>query len=202
MKAIIVCGQNVTLKNYDLSEAYIVGVDYGAYMLAKASIEMDLAIGDFDTAGEKGLIKAQKIAKRVKKLDAIKDDTDTFDAIKEVYNKYDEIIVLGGLQGRRIEHLIANIFALKAYPKVKFIDDYSIMEIVSADRVFKRDKYKFISFFPLVDTTISLKGFKYNLDNYKLNQFDPLCISNEIVDEMAYAGISGMVVCIKSMEDK
>ncbi|MCR5706555.1 MAG: thiamine diphosphokinase [Acholeplasmatales bacterium] len=202
MKAIIVCGQNVTLKNYDLTDAYIVGVDLGAYMLAKAGIEMDLALGDFDTAGEKGFIKAKKYAKNVKKLNPIKDDTDTFDAIEEIYYTYSEIIVLGGLQGKRIEHLVANICALKKYPNVKFIDDYSEMEIVSSNKVFKKDKYKFISFFPLKDSTITLKGFKYSGENIRLDLYNPLGVSNEIVDEMAYISCDGEILCIKSMEDQ
>ena len=97
--------------------------------------------------------------------------------------------------------MISNIYALKKYKGLKLIDDYSLIEIIDKDKEFKKDEYKYISFFSLKDSIVSLKGFKYNLDNYNLKVFDPICISNEIVDEVAYLTLDGEVLCIKSMDD-
>lgn len=201
MKAILFCGQNIDLNKYNLKDSYLIGVDNGALILANNKIEMDLALGDFDTAKEENLNLIMKYSKKIKKLNPIKDDTDTFDALDIVYGKYDEILVLGGIQGKRVEHLISNIYALKKYKGLKLIDDYSLIEIIDKDKEFKKDEYKYISFFSLKDSIVSLKGFKYNLDNYNLKVFDPICISNEIVDDIAYLTLDGEVLCIKSMDD-
>lgn len=201
MKAILFCGQNIDLNKYNLKDSYLIGVDNGALILANNKIEMDLALGDFDTAKEENLNLIMKYSKKIKKLNPIKDDTDTFDALDIVYGKYDEILVLGGIQGKRVEHLISNIYALKKYKGLKLIDDYSLIEIIDKDKEFKKDEYKYISFFSLTDSIVSLKGFKYNLDNYNLKVFDPICISNEIVDDIAYLTLDGEVLCIKSMDD-
>lgn len=201
MKAILFCGQNIDLNKYNLKDSYLIGVDNGAFILANNKIEMDLALGDFDTAKEENLNLIMKYSKKIKKLNPIKDDTDTFDALDIVYGKYDEILVLGGIQGKRVEHLISNIYALKKYKGLKLIDDYSLIEIIDKDKGFKKDEYKYISFFSLKDSIVSLKGFKYNLDNYNLKVFDPICISNEIVDDIAYLTLDGEVLCIKSMDD-
>ena len=201
MKAILFCGQNIDLNKYNLKDSYLIGVDNGALILANNKIEMDLALGDIDTAKEENLNLIMKYSKKIKKLNPIKDDTDTFDALEIVYGKYDEILVLGGIQGKRVEHLISNIYALKKYKGLKLIDDYSLIEIIDKDKEFKKDEYKYISFFSLKDSIVSLKGFKYNLDNYNLKVFDPICISNEIVDDIAYLTLDGEVLCIKSMDD-
>ena len=201
MKAILFCGQNIDLNKYNLKDSYLIGVDNGALILANNKIEMDFALGDFDTAKEENLNLIMKYSKKIKKLNPIKDDTDTFDALDIVYGKYDEILVLGGIQGKRVEHLISNIYALKKYKGLKLIDDYSLIEIIDKDKEFKKDEYKYISFFSLKDSIVSLKGFKYNLDNYNLKVFDPICISNEIVDDIAYLTLDGEVLCIKSMDD-
>ena len=201
MKAILFCGQNIDLNKYNLKDSYLIGVDNGALILANNKIEMDLALGDFDTAKEENLNLIMKYSKKIKKLNPIKDDTDTFDALEIVYGKYDEILVLGEIQGKRVEHLISNIYALKKYKGLKLIDDYSLIEIIDKDKEFKKDEYKYISFFSLKDSIVSFKGFKYNLDNYYLKVFDPICISNEIVDDIAYLTLDGEVLCIKSMDD-
>ena len=90
MKAILFCGQNIDLNKYNLKDSYLIGVDNGALILANNKIEMDLALGDFDTAKEENLNLIMKYSKKIKKLNPIKDDTDTFDALDIVYGKYDE----------------------------------------------------------------------------------------------------------------
>lgn len=200
MKAILYLGQNSTLNKYDLKDSYLVGVDKGALILAQNKIKMDLAVGDFDSIGNSDLSLIKNYSKDIKVLNPVKDDTDTRHAVELLYDKFDEILIIGGIQGKRIEHLIANINLLYLYPKLKFIDDFTEIEVLIKDKNYKLDQYKYISFFALKESIISLNGFKYNLDNYKLKPYDSLCISNEIKDN-ATIKISGMVLSIKSLED-
>ena len=53
MKVLIFLGQNVNINQYDLGNSYLIGVDKGASILASNFIKMDLAIGDFDSSGQK-----------------------------------------------------------------------------------------------------------------------------------------------------
>ncbi len=200
MKAILFLGQNSCLDKYDLSNSYIVGVDRGALILAQNKITMDLAIGDFDSILNNDLSIIKEYCKDIKVLNPIKDLTDTKYVVELLYKKFDEILIIGGIQGKRIEHLIANINILYEYPSVKFIDDFTKIEVLKEDRIYYKDEYKYISFFALKESIISLCGFKYNLDNYKLKLYDSLCISNEI-EGMAKIKITGMVLTIKSIED-
>jgi thiamine pyrophosphokinase len=200
MKAILYLGQNSTLNKYNLKGSYLVGVDKGALILAQNKIKMDLAVGDFDSIENSDLSLIKKYSKDINILNPIKDDTDTRHAVELLYDKFDEILIIGGIQGKRIEHLIANINLLYLYPKLKYIDDFTEIEVLIKDKNYKKDQYKYISFFALKESIISLNGFKYNLDNYKLKPYDSLCISNEIKDN-ATIKISGMVLSIKSLED-
>lgn len=201
-KTIIFLGQNVNLNNYDLTNKYIIGVDKGAYILAKNNIVMDLSVGDFDSIDEKSKELVYKYSKRIKELNPIKDDTDTNSAIREAIKISDDITILGGIQGKRIEHLIANIFLLKEFPNVKFIDDNAEIFVLNDKFKIKKDEYKFISIYPLEDSLLSLTGFKYNLDNYNMKLYDYLGVSNEIIDDYGFIDlIKGQLLIIKSKQD-
>lgn len=201
MKAILYLGQNVSINKYDLSNSYLIGVDNGALILAKNNIHMDLAVGDFDTAGEDRIDFISSFASEVIKLNKEKDDTDTMHAIDLIYSKFDEILVIGGLSGKRVDHLIANICILNKYPTIKFIDDDTCMYLICKDKTITKTNYKYISFFALEDSIISLSGFKYNIDNYSLKLYNPLAISNEIISSDAKIKVKGKILCIESKND-
>ncbi|MDE7162342.1 MAG: hypothetical protein K2N65_06275, partial [Anaeroplasmataceae bacterium] len=66
----------------------------------------------------------------------------------------------------------------------------------------KKTEYKFISFFALEDTIITLEGFSYPLTNYYLKNTDPLTISNEIKHDRGIVTIKGgRVLVIQSKAD-
>ena len=59
--------------NYDISSLYnkeenefIVGVDIGAYLLSKNKINMDLALGDFDSVNEKEYATIKEYSNEIK----------------------------------------------------------------------------------------------------------------------------------------
>lgn len=201
MKAILYLGQNCDIKKYDLKNSYLIGVDNGALILAKNNIHMDLAVGDFDTAGEDSIDFIKSFASEVIKLNKEKDDTDTMHAIDLIYSKFDEFLVIGGLSGKRVDHLIANICILSKYPNIKFIDDDTCMYLICKDKTITKTNYKYISFFALEDSIISLSGFKYNIDNYNLKLYNPLAISNEIISSAAKIKVKGKIICIESKND-
>ena len=68
--------------NYDISslynkdeEEYIIGVDIGAYLLAKNNMRIDLSIGDFDSVSTTELSLIEKFSNEVQKFDEKKEYT-------------------------------------------------------------------------------------------------------------------------------
>lgn len=192
------------IKNIDksmINNSFIIGVDKGAYLAATNNIKMDIAIGDFDSINPEMMDTIELFSNKIIKLNSIKDKTDTDEAL-DLCNKDDEIIILGGIQGNRIEHFIANLIQLKNHPNLKIIDDNSLIE-TKTESFKPNNNYKFISFFSLTNSSIiSLTGFSYPLDSYVLKNNDPLCISNEINSKDPYVTIKeGRLLVIYTKDD-
>ena len=75
------------------------------------------------------------------------------------------------------------------------------MYLICKDKTITKTNYKYISFFALEDSIISLSGFKYNIDNYSLKLYNPLAISNEIISSDARIKVKGKILCIESKND-
>jgi len=199
MEAVLVIGINYTYNENDFKNKYVVGVDKGALYCLNNNIHMDYAVGDFDSITEEEFIRISK-ATKAKRLNPIKDETDTFEAI-ELCKDYDKITILGGILGKRIEHFVANMIMLRNYPKVCIKDDNSY--IITVCDSFKPyiEGYHFISLFSIEDSVITLKNMKYSLDNYKLLTNDPLGVSNEFNLDSEIIIHSGRLMVIYSKDD-
>jgi len=200
MKKIALVLFNVDLKILNINEYdSIVGIDRGSLLLAKNNIKMDYAIGDFDSVNNIEFELIKKYAKSLIKLNPIKDDTDTAHAIELFKN--DEITIFGGIKGKRIEHFYAILLELVKKSNIRLIDENSLIEVMDNNDYIIKDNYKYISIFGVIDSIISLSGFKYNLDNYKLSRFSSLGVSNEIISMPKINLIEGKLLLIYSNED-
>lgn len=201
MKRVLILANISNINKEFLEDSYIIGVDKGAYIAAINNIEMDIAIGDFDSIQPEMMTTIEKYSKKIIKLNSIKDFTDTNEALG-LCDSNDDIYILGGIQGKRIEHFYANIIELKNNSNLKMIDDYSLIETKSQSFI-PRSDYKYISFFSIEnESIISLRGFSYNLNDYLLKENDPLCISNEINSLNPYVEIKkGRLLVIYTKED-
>lgn len=198
MDAILLIGKNCDKLIIDYTKYYVIAVDSGVDYAIKNNIKIDLAIGDFDSA--KADLKDSNLKKIV--LNPIKDDTDTAAAFN--YTKdFDNVIIVGGIQGKRIEHFLANIMLIKNHKNIIMIDNSSKIFYVPNEMKISKNSYKFISFFALENVeNLCLDGFKYNLNNYNLNTLDPLCISNEITKDQAIISYDrGVLIAIMSNDD-
>lgn len=200
---VVILGQNVLIEEYDFTNKYIIGADFGALFAIQNNLKLDVAIGDFDSITPNELTLVKKNSKKIIQLNPIKDKTDSNEAIEYAYSLGENVTILGGIQGNRIEHFLANVFLFKKYPKLVMIDHNSRIEIVtSPTKIFKND-YKYISFFALEEVVdLTLKGFKYPLTNYNLKIFDPLCISNELITTGEIIFTQGMLLMISTKQDK
>ncbi|CCV63986.1 Thiamine pyrophosphokinase [Alteracholeplasma palmae J233] len=175
--------------------SFVIAVDSAVEAVISQNIPIDLAVGDFDSLKDKGLLEGLNVIK----LNEEKDDTDTAVALNEAYKKEaDYVYLVGGINGDRAEHMIANIFLLEKYPKLEIKNDHMRIKKLPAgsyDLSFKG----YISLFGFPSAVLSLEGFKYPLNRYKMDFADPVGISNELND---YKGkitiLEGSVIVILS----
>jgi len=160
--------------------AYVIAVDQGLFDAYKAGIHVDMAIGDFDSLKDLRLL--DKVAH--KKLSPDKDLTDTESAITYAQSLAPKhIYILGGLGGLRFEHSYANLLLVKSYENLSIITNET--KIVNLDKgIHKIDFKGYINVFAAKRSLVSLKGFKFNLDNHLLDPLDRLGISNELEGQL------------------
>jgi thiamine pyrophosphokinase len=209
MTAYVILGKNVNLKTYPFEKgSLLIGADRGSLEAVKAGLRLNLAYGDFDsvTAQEYQLILSG--SDKVIKLNPVKNITDTYGAYQEAKKAgADKIVILGGIQGARIEHLFAIISILKEDPEVSLEDDNSTLQVLGCrpkEYAFKRSAFRFFSFFALEPSQLTLEGFRYPLKDYELQPDDSLCISNEIVpgkNEGLLTLQKGRILAVSSKDD-
>ncbi len=175
----------------------VIAIDGGYDTLALANINVDVLIGDCDS------ISASNFLGQTIKFDSQKDDTDFkcgLNYIEENYPNY-PIYVFAFASINRIDHVLVNLCNITSC--VKFISNNQHIELLNADTIVKADQFTYYSFFAIEPIAkFSLQGFKYELLNYELMPFDPLCISNELSAPSGLITIdSGRVIMIKSKEN-
>ncbi len=200
MEYVLIIGHDIDFEAFNFKNKYVIGIDEGAYLALKAGVKLDVAIGDFDSIDQDKLEYLKKNTKVIE-LSARKNDTDTGAALK-LCKDASRIVLLGGIQGKRIEHFIANLLLMEKNPKIEMLDNNSHMYIMDSSFSLKKTEYKFISFFALEDTILTLEGFAYPLNKYYLKNTDPLTISNEIIAKQGVVSLKGgRVLVIQSKEE-
>lgn len=208
MRVLIFSGGN--LNTWALSsikeEDFIIGVDRGAYFLYCNGIEMDSAIGDFDsvTKGEKERIVAK--TKEIISCDAFdKNETDTEMAFNFALKKQPEEILLFGVLGTRFDHSIANIqllySGLEAGIDCKIVDERNEIQLVNSQLVIHQNRFKNVSLLPLTFEVsgITLEGFTYPLTDATIRIGESIGISNILKGEIGKISVkSGILQVIKS----
>ena len=182
----IVCnGDDSFSKLYEHDDnEFIIGVDGGCKVLIENKINIDLAMGDFDSFP---LEEVKKYTKHILVLRKDKDKSDLDMVIDQVHTLYDVTkIIIYNATGGRLDHYHGIINALckeDKYP-IEIVNDSNYISTFYGERQFSHDDYKYISFFALEDNTIiSIVDFKYQVQSHILNRFDNLCLSNELEDK-------------------
>lgn len=167
------------------NQEIIIAIDGGYKPLIENNIKIDYFFGDYDSLNHKNVICENKF-----EYSSIKDLSD-FDLaldylINELKINKEDLVYVYNATGGRLDHYYAILNSLKNYKEysVYLIDKNNKIYYKSDSFKIKKNSYKYISFFSVNDETIiSIKGCKYNIDNYNLKIQDNLCLSNEIIDE-------------------
>lgn len=223
MKALIITGgsidiefsRNLIRELYEKGEeVFVISVDGGLKATVLLNVEPHVILGDFDTVAEDLLEKFVKGSDaQIVKLNPEKDSTDTEEALNFVFEntECDEIIVLGGTGGRRLDHTYANLFLLKrALDKnvpMTFINENSKVFMINKDTVIEKDSdYKYISFLQFDGPAkgVTLEGFKYDIDDFDFdtNKTYRLGTSNEFREPQGIIKIKeGCLLVVMTKDD-
>lgn len=157
----------------------MVAVDQAVSFVYKEGIQIDLAIGDFDSLDDKSVLKNINTIY----LDTDKNETDTEAAIQYAKKlKPTKIIVLGGVGGNRVEHTYANLLLLSKYSDIEIVTNESLIKMLKeGEHAITFNGY--VNLFTMKEARVTLTGFRYNLDNFLIKSNDILGISNEVENE-------------------
>ncbi|MBO5333387.1 MAG: thiamine diphosphokinase [Clostridia bacterium] len=182
------------------TDDYIICADSGYDIAVEARIQPDLVIGDFDSV--KGFVQnADKIT-----LPVEKDVTDCLAAYNEgIKQGFTKFLLLGGTGGR-FEHTFANISVMANASKdgneFRIIDDKHIFYAITDSSIkISFSPNKQISVFAFGDKAFGVteKGFHYSIENYTLNPFIPIGISNDIVSDFGEISVEkGTLIIIET----
>lgn len=177
-------------------DSYIIAVDAAVKDLHNLGIEYQLAVGDFDSLKDDSLLTGKVI-----RLNPIKDESDTAKALQIAFEMSDDVLLIGGTEGARKDHFIANLLMLQKYPSLVMMDAYNLIYTKPEGTYsITKKEYDYFSIFPIENSVITLKNVKYPLDRYVMNRFDPLGLSNEIFGVATLIVHQGSVIVFQSKE--
>lgn len=196
-KCIVIGAGDLTVGAVNVGEEdLVIAVDGGINYCGILEIEPDIILGDFDSVNEAQreaiLAMKEQVPDRVIALKPEKDDTDMLAALKLGLKMGYDYFLIYGATGGRLEHTLANIqclLYLKNHDAVGYLMDGSGMIFVMKNEEVKlRDNLEgYFSLFCLGKEAkgVTIKGMKYELDNYTMTNDFPIGVSNEFIGKEA-----------------
>lgn len=153
----------------------IIAVDNGLKILHELNVLPNYIVGDFDTIDNNILKEYEKNESvQICKYSPQKDYTDTDLAIDlAIKIKSNNIYIIGAI-GTRIDHVLGNIHALfqtlNENVNAKIIDKNNEIYLINKTTKINKTNKKYFSLIPLTSKVegVTLKGFKYNVENENL----------------------------------
>lgn len=187
----------------------VIAVDNGLTYAQKLNITPDIVVGDFDTFGIENIQKNVDITRtKVLAVNPEKDDTDTELAINTAIRIGSTSIDIICATGNRFDHTLGNLhnlyLCLNAGVDARIVDSNNTIRLIKAgNTILKQSELrgKYVSLIPFAGNVIgvTLKGFKYPLDNYTIEPGYSIGISNELVESEGTITIgSGVLILVNS----
>ena len=186
---------------------FVVACDAGYRNAERLGLRPDLIVGDFDSAPQ------PKTEHETIVLPHVKDDTDTEYAAKLVSEKgFDEVLLLGALGGKRVEHTLANLCTGLGLEqrgiRAALQDERSRITFVlpGESRRYPKEEFFYFSAFPMEGRAEGVyeKGSFYELEDAVLTAGYPLGVSNEYAEGSDCITIStrqGALVVVETIAD-
>lgn len=157
-----------SLTTFDL----YVGVDRACLFLLEKGLQLDWAVGDFDSVTDTEFEKIKAAAGKIHQSPAEKDDTDTELALKVIFEEYPESeVTIFGAFGGRIDHFLSNLFLPSEPALAPFMEQIHLVDAqndisylpVGQHSLFPKKSYKYISFMLEGHGELEISGAKYEL---------------------------------------
>lgn len=231
MKCVIISGGHIEdgfalewlQKNkYDL----LIAADSGMEFLFRNQITPDVIAGDFDSvapeayeyfvgvesASEQEALRMRGIkvtVPEILRLNPVKDDTDTEFVIREAIRRGATSITILGGTGTRLDHVLGNVhllgIGLTCNVAIELVDAHNRIRMIADELMIEKETQfgDFVSILPFAGDAkgVTLKGFKYPLENATIQSFSSLGISNEIVEEQAVVKVKDGVLLVIEARD-
>lgn len=189
----------------------LIGADRGIEFLRRVGFTPTHIVGDFDSSGEEALAYfREKGQSEIYTFCPEKDLTDTQIAVELAMKlRCDNICILGG-NGARVDHMLANIriLALPARSGIEcfLVDAHNRIRLLNRGIRLRREELfgDYVSFFALGETVrgVTLKGFRYPLNDYNMTGTDPIGVSNELTGEAGEVSFdNGMLLMVESRDE-
>ncbi|MBQ6264397.1 MAG: thiamine diphosphokinase [Clostridia bacterium] len=173
-----------------VDNSLIIGADGGSDYLISHGFLPDFVIGDFDSGTCPENIPSFR-------LNPVKDETDTFEAVKLGINKGCDEFHIFGASGGRTAHTMANIQTLAMLAEkgmTGFIyGNNEVFTVIHNGFIKFNEKSKgYISVFSLEKKCrgVCEKGLRYSLENFNLSNIYPIGVSNEFIGEQAEISVA------------
>ena len=172
--------------------------DGGANIAYQLNLIPKEIYGDLDSIKDE--VKDFFTKKNVKfiKFNVEKDYTDSELVLNEIEKKYDKIYAIAALGGS-IDHELTNINLLNRYSNLIFVSQKEKMFKIEKSYNFSNMKNKKVSFIIFSDKVenLTLKGFKYSVENLDLTKGETRCVSNIIEKNEARLTLkNGALLCV------
>ena len=172
--------------------------DGGANIAYQLNLIPKEIYGDLDSIKDE--VKDFYAKKNVKfiKFNVEKDYTDSELVLNEIEKKYDKIYAIAALGGS-IDHELTNINLLNRYSNLIFVSQKEKMFKIEKSYNFSNMRNKKVSFIIFSDKVenLTLKGFKYSVENLDLTKGETRCVSNIIEKTEARLTLkNGALLCV------
>ena len=202
------CPVQPELKRLLRADDFIIACDAGYRNCARLGCKPDVIVGDFDSAP-----CPQQLSEDIVVLPHVKDDTDTEYAAKLATEKgFSEVLLLGALGGRRLEHTLANLCTGLGLEqrgvRTTLQDERSRITFVlpGKGRTYPKEEFFYLSVFPLEGRAegVCERGSFYELTDAELTAGYPLGVSNEYAegsDSITIRTRKGALVVVETIAD-
>lgn len=178
----------IALSGYLLADDYIIAADGGWQLAMQMGVKPAMLVADFDSLGVPSVADGIEVVS----LPVEKDVTDTAEALRLGYEAGYRSFLLLGCTGGRLDHLQAALTVAADYARrdceIVLADEQNEIHLLSpGSYVYPACPDEKISLFAFGGdvTGLFIEGLKYSVSDYTLSPFDPLCVSNECLDEVA-----------------
>ncbi|MDP4082992.1 MAG: thiamine diphosphokinase [Bacillota bacterium] len=186
-----------------------VGVDRGVFYLLERKVKPFIAFGDFDSVSSLELHEIEKQVAHLKRFNPEKDETDLELAMNWALGQKPTEIRIFGATGGRLDHFFGNVQLLikpvmaNLSINLSLIDKKNIVFVKGPGNysILKDPHFKYISFIPvsLHVRDLTLRSFKYPLNDCHISLGSTLCISNELIDDVGTFSFSeGILIVVRS----